>query len=72
MRFEPTIFGHSIIGKPKFVGNKLKGRISKRLFQENKARQILRSCACAYQGVRNVDFSENLACFVFLKLKETF
>ena len=23
--------------------------------------------ACAYQGVRNVRFSENLACFVFLK-----
>ena len=22
---------------------------------------------CAYQGVRNVSFSENLACFVFLK-----
>ena len=22
---------------------------------------------CAYQGVRNVRFSENLACFVFLK-----
>ena len=22
---------------------------------------------CAYQGVRNVPFSENLACFVFLK-----
>ena len=22
---------------------------------------------CAYQGVRNVCFSENLACFVFLK-----
>ena len=23
--------------------------------------------ACAYQGVRNIRFSENLACFVFLK-----
>ena len=23
----------------------------------------------AYQGVRNVDFSENLSCFVFLKHK---
>ena len=26
----------------KFVGNKAKGRISKRVFQENKARQIFR------------------------------
>ena len=59
------------------VGNKVKGRISKRVFQENKARQIfqktnisyplIRTRTCAYQGVRNVRFSENLACFVFLK-----
>ena len=28
--------------EPYFVGNKAKGRISKRVFQENKARQILR------------------------------
>ena len=58
------------------VGNKAKGRISKWVLQENKARQIFRktdiSCllirrsACVYQGVRNVCFSENLACFVFL------
>ena len=33
------------------VGNKAKGRISKRVFQ----------------GVRNVRFTENLTCFVFLK-----
>ena len=38
--------------KRKIVGNKAKGRISKRIFQENKAQQ---------------NFSENLACFVFLK-----
>ena len=59
------------------VGNKAKGRISKRVFQENKARQIfrktnfsyplIRTRTCAYQGVRNVRFSENLANFVFLK-----
>ena len=36
-----------------FVGKKAKGRISKR--------------TCKYQGVRNNSFSENLACFVFLK-----
>ena len=58
------------------VGNKAKGRISKWVLQENKARQIFRktdiSCllirtsTSVYQGVRNVRFSENLACFVFL------
>ena len=61
----------------KFVGNKTKGRISKRMFQENKARQIFwktnishpltRTHTCAYQGVGNVCFSENLAWFIFLK-----
>ena len=59
------------------VGKKAKGRISKRVFQENKARQIfrktnisnpmIRTGTCAYQGVRNVRFSENLMCFIFLK-----
>ena len=59
------------------VGNKAKRRISKRVFQENKVRQIfqktnisyalIRTRTCPYQGVRNVCFSENLACFVFLK-----
>ena len=58
------------------IGNKVKGQISKRVFQENKARQIFRKRTflttryphvCAYQGVSNVPFSENLTCFVFLK-----
>ena len=45
--------------------------------QENKPGQIFRKTnisyplmdkrTCAYQGVRNVRFSENLSCFVFLK-----
>ena len=62
---------------PSFAGNKAKGRISKRVFQENQARQIfrktnisyplIRTRTCAYQGVRNVCFSKNLACLVFLK-----
>ena len=59
------------------VGNKGNRRIWKRVFQENKTRQIfrktnisyslIRTSTCAYQGVRNVHFLENLACFVFLK-----
>ena len=55
-----------------FVGNKAKGRISKRVFQERKARPIFRKTNifhplvrtwCAYQGVRNVRFSGNWTCF---------
>ena len=59
------------------ISKKAKGRISKWVFQENKACQIfrktnisyplIRTRTCAYQGVRNVSFLENLACFVFLK-----
>ena len=52
-----------------FVGNKVNGRISKRVFQENKTRQIYRKTNISYQGVRNVCFSENLTCFVFLKTR---
>ena len=62
--------------KQSFVGNKAKGRISKLVFQENKAHQIfqktnisyplIRTRTCAYQGERKVRFSENLVCFVFL------
>ena len=58
------------------VGNKAKGGISKRVFQEKK-RQIFRKAnisyplirtrTCAYQGVWNNHFSKNLPCFVFLK-----
>ena len=63
--------------KEQLVGNKAKGRISKRVFQEDKARQIfrktnisyplIRTRTCVYQGVRSVRFLEHLACFVFLK-----
>ena len=52
-----------------FVGNKAKGRISKRVFQENNARQIFRKTNISYAleaHVRNVHFSENLACFILL------
>ena len=54
--------------KVDIVDNKAEERISKWVFQENKARQIFENeCVCMYQGVRNVCFSENLACFVVLK-----
>ena len=66
------------IGVFELVGIKAKRkRISKRVFQENQARQIfrktdisyplIRARTCAYQEVRNVCFSENLAYLVFLK-----
>ena len=57
--------------------SKAKGRISKRVFQEKKAREIFRKTnifyplictrTCTYQGVKNVRFSENFTCFLFLK-----
>ena len=60
-----------------FVGNKAKGRISKRKFQENKARQIfsktnisyplMHTRTCAYQGVRNVCFFGKFGVLFFLK-----
>ena len=60
-----------------FVGNNALGRISKRVFQENKARRIfrktnisyplIRTCTCANQEVRNIRFSEDSTCFVFLE-----
>ena len=60
-----------------FDRNKTKGQISKRALQENKAHQIFRKTnisyalihihMCVYKGVRNVHFSENLLCFVFLE-----
>ena len=59
------------------VGNKAKERISKRVFQEKKARQIFRKTNIFYplvssrtracQGLKKVGFPENLTCFVFLK-----
>ena len=57
---------------PKLVGNKAKRRISKRVFQESKARQNSRKTNISYPLIRTrtcayVYFSEILACFAFLK-----
>ena len=67
---------HSL-GKHNFVTNKVKGRISKRVFQENKASQIFRKMnisyplictrSCAYQGVRNMHFFEKFGVLCFLE-----
>ena len=55
----------------------MKVSISKRWIQEDKAHEIyrktnisyplMRTHTCAYLGVRNNSFSENVACFIFLK-----
>ena len=53
-----------------FVGNKAEGQISKRVIQENKARHIFRKNNIfqpLIRTVKNVRFSENLTCFIFLK-----
>ena len=56
---------------PYFVSSKTKGRISKKVFQENKALQIFRKTNISYPliciRVPPVHFWENFACFVFLK-----
>ena len=46
-----------------FVGNKAKGQISKRVFQENKTGQIFRKMKISYPLIR----TRTLVCFVFLK-----
>ena len=38
--------------KCKIIGNKAKGRISKRVFQENKARQVFRKTNISYPLIR--------------------
>ena len=36
-------------------------------YADVRVRIRVRTCTCVYQGIRNVRFSENLACYVFLK-----
>ena len=44
-----------------------KGESKNRCYKKNKACQIFQKAnTCTYQGVRNVRFSKNLACFVFI------
>ena len=54
------------VSAEEFVGNKVIGRISKRKFQENKARQIC-TRKCAYQGVKNVCFCGKFGVLCFLE-----
>ena len=63
--------------KIQFIGKRAKGWISKRVFQENKARQIfrktnisfplIRTPTCAYQGARNVRFFGKFGVLWFLE-----
>ena len=68
MGYEPLcepLFNTSVY---ELIGNKAKGRISKWLLQENRARQIfrktnisyplIRTLTCAYHVGRNIRFSE--------------
>ena len=60
----------------KLIGNKAKGRISKRRYQENKARQIfrktnisyplIRTPMCAYQGGKKCSFFGKFGVLCFL------
>ena len=54
----------------KFVGNKTKGRISKRLFQENKARQIFRKRNISYPLIRT-PMRDSSFCLITDEFSET-
>ena len=45
-------------------GNRAKGRISKWVLQENKARQVFRVGTCGHQGVKN-SFFRKILCVLF-------
>ena len=62
MPFSIFIFYKKIFNLPVF-----KDILQKRILQLVKGQvpEIAGNKACAYQGVKNVDFSENLVCFVF-------
>ena len=63
--------------KFQIVGNIAKGRISKRVFEENRARQIfrkknisyplIRTHTCAYRGIKNVRFFGKFGVLCFLE-----
>ena len=53
------VFLYSGTGNTQYIGNTVKGRISKLAFQENKARQIFRKMNISYPLIRT--------CVVFLK-----
>ena len=50
-----------------FVGNIANGRISKRVFQENKSRQIFRKTNISCPLICTRTWVKKLACFIFLK-----
>ena len=60
MIFIKKYFHRNVYHMPQgqLVGNKAKGRISKRVFQENNARQIFRKTNISYQGVRKFVFQK--------------
>ena len=64
--FEPSFS----VFRGNIVVNKPKSRISKHVFQENKARQIFQKTnthTCTYQGVRNVRFFWKFGVLYFLE-----
>ena len=63
---EADIASHQVT----FFRYKVKGRISERVSQENKALQVFRKTkkrTCAYQGVWNVRFFGKFGVFCFLE-----
>ena len=61
----PLVFRFS---KQKLVRNEAKGQISKRMFQENKARQIFRKTNIFYPLIRTRTCAYEEEMFVFRKI----
>ena len=66
---EDALLGSKLFLELEIVGNKAKGRILKRVFQENKARQIFRKTNSSYPLIRTRTTDENKFVFSRLKLK---
>ena len=56
-----------VTSKAKVVGNKAKGRISKRMFQENKVRQIFRKTNISYSLIPEMFVFRKFDVLCFLK-----
>ena len=67
--FSDALLSVKVYKEKNIVGNKAKGRISKSMLQENKARQIFRKTSTSYTLIRTrkCSFFGKLFSFVFLK-----
>ena len=67
--FSDALLSVKVYKEKNIAGNNAKGRISKSMFQQNKARQIFRKTSTSYPLIRTrkCSFFGKLFSFVFLK-----